>query len=154
LGTVRLRHAGEVRGLAFAPDGKAVASVGGGPAAVRLWDVRTGRELRHFPAELSEGECLAFSADGKLLATGPGSGQICLWDAASGEKRWRASAVRGNSVPRVFAVAFSPDGKILATGDGLGQVLLWDVGTGKRRGALQGHKAPVQALAYSPDGTT
>src|SRR4051794_1016736 len=46
LGTVRLRHAGEVRGVAFAPDGKAVASVGEGPAAVRIWDVSTGRELR------------------------------------------------------------------------------------------------------------
>src|SRR5262245_9995243 len=51
LGTVRLRHAGEVRGVVFAPDGKAVASVGEGPAAVRIWDVSTGRELRRLSAE-------------------------------------------------------------------------------------------------------
>src|SRR5688572_15387706 len=71
MGSVRLRHPGRVNSIAFSPDGKVMASGGGGPGddpRVRLWDPATGRELRSFFSEADKISSVAFSADGKILA--------------------------------------------------------------------------------------
>src|SRR5262245_59498531 len=79
LGTVRLRHAGAVRDLTFAPDGRAVvsASVDG---SIRLWDAATGKELCCFrgPAgKPGDGvNSVAFSPDGSTLAAGGAGGTV------------------------------------------------------------------------------
>ncbi|MGE3803483.1 MAG: hypothetical protein AB7K24_02290 [Gemmataceae bacterium] len=152
LGTVRLRHAEMVMSVAFAPDGKTIASAGR-DNRVCLWDVATGKEIRVFAHELSV-ESVAFSPDGKQLATASGDG-VYLWSVATGKQ---LRALKGDE-NEVLCVAFSPDGKFLASG-GRREVRLWDLSKGQPRRLLKqdiapdGFGSPCRSVAFSPDGKT
>ena len=91
---------------------------------------------------------VAFSPDGRTLAAGESSGQVGLWDMATG--RQTATLAEGSGV---YGVAFSPSGRTLAVGDGDGDVGLWDMATGRRTGTLA-EGSWVECVAFSPDGRT
>ncbi|MET8583834.1 trypsin-like peptidase domain-containing protein [Streptomyces collinus] len=93
---------------------------------------------------------VAFSPDGRTLATGSTDGKARLWDVATGRPRTVLDGHGGE----VWSVAFSPDGRTLATGSKDSRARLWDVATGKTRGTLIGHTDQVNSVAFSPDGRT
>ncbi|MBZ0288752.1 MAG: WD40 repeat domain-containing protein, partial [Anaerolineae bacterium] len=94
---------------------------------------------------------IAYSPDGKLLASAGGEGSIFLWDTAT---RARTGLTLSEHSGSVFALAFSPDSKLLASAGSDGQILIWDVTTGARKEPrLSGHTATVEALAFNADGT-
>lgn len=135
-------------GVAFSPDGTSLASFH--HFRVRLWDVASGKE--RLPSESPDGcvNALAFSADGKTLATSSWCENVAhLWDTARGR---HLRILRGHTWS-MHTVAFRPDGKILATGSGDRSVRLWDPVTGKLLSTQWGHTDPVTALAFSSDGT-
>jgi dipeptidyl aminopeptidase/acylaminoacyl peptidase len=132
----------------FSPDGTLLAAESGN--TVRLWDVATWRDV----AALKEGKAevfrLAFSPEGRLLATGAADGTLQLWDVA--QKRQVAGSRGHASI--VLSVAFSPDGRRLASGGWDGTVRLWDAARLQEMATLTGHHGPVYSLAFSPDGNT
>jgi RNA polymerase sigma factor (sigma-70 family) len=146
LGTVRWRHGVLVHALAYSPDGKRIVTAGVGRALV-LWDAATGKELRVFPS-LGQPRGVAFSPDGKLIATPQRSGQ--LWDVATG-KMVRELKNVGSGFE---SLAFAPDGKTLATANSDGSLHLWDPANGDEKRRIDCGQGYVNAVAYSPDGET
>jgi WD40 repeat protein len=148
LGTMRLRHDSAVVALAFAPDGKTLASADS-KGIIRIWETATGRELRclrdHWPSEFG---VLAYSPNGKILASAGGNG-VTFWESATGAKLDRFGKWNEN----FMSLAFAPDGKTLAVGT-LETIVWWDVGTGVRLRSLDGVYNVITAVAYSPDGKT
>jgi WD40 repeat protein/tRNA A-37 threonylcarbamoyl transferase component Bud32 len=145
--------------VAYAPDGRTVASAGGRGESVKLWDPADGRQLRRFPGPPREGvSSLAFRPDGQALAVGGLDGSVYVWEVATGRelRSWKLSQVA------VYSVAFSPDGGRLAAGTGTiyysfddparSAVYVWDTTTGRQLQRLTGHRQRVTAVAFRPSG--
>jgi WD40 repeat protein len=158
--TIEMDYGRIVPRIAFTPDGKTLAVLYAGetdrdPKAddlnggVRLFDVATGKALRTIRGHKHMAISLAFSPDGKLLATGGSQNDfdVRLSDARTG-KELCAIAVAA-TVP---ALAFSPDGKVLAIGQDDSRVALRDVATGRQIRELRDATDSTVALAFSPDG--
>ncbi len=134
--------------IAFAPHGHLLA-VGGYGGRLALWDVATGKELRHHDGHDGPIYSLAFSPGGETLATAGNDKVVRLWDVATGKER---HTLRHGAAVR--SVAYAPVGRVLATGSEDKVVRLWDPGTGTEKAALRWHGGPVTRVAFSPDGKT
>jgi WD40 repeat protein len=155
-------HSGWVSSVAFSPDGKRLAS-GSHYGGLKLWDAASGQEILTltglsgpvYSVDFDSVDfdsvgvnSVAFSPDGKRLASGSFQGALKLWDAVSGQE---ILTFKGHS-GRVDSVAFSPDGKRLASGSHYGGLKLWDASSGQEILTLKGHSAAVLSVAFGPDG--
>jgi WD40 repeat protein len=122
-----------------------------------VWDAQTGRELLSPKGHCRLVNSLAFSPDGKRLATLSRDNTVKVWDVQTGQALLTLEA-RSRTVG---SVAFSPDGKRLASSNSSpngsdtrspGEVKVWDAQTSQELHTLKGHTADVTSVVFSPDG--
>ena len=142
---VRLGRGG-IGEMQYSLDGTLLAVTGIG---IWLYDTATYQEISLLTGQ-SEIFSIAFSPDGKTIASGCYDGTIRLWDLGTGTHKTRLTTYKVS----VNSVAFSPDGRTLACGSDDGTVRLWDAHTGEHKKTLTGHIFWVTSLAFSPNGKT
>jgi hypothetical protein len=139
-------HTANIHAVAISPDGKIAASAGGGAkvendvptiygTGILLWDVKTGRPLGQLAGHTGEVRDLAFSKDGKRIASAAGSlivrnqkpewpdCTVRVWDVKT---RKEIRRLEGHTRP-VFSVAFYNDGQHVISGDEAGKIRIWEV---------------------------
>ncbi|WYZ35383.1 hypothetical protein EsH8_X_000030 [Colletotrichum jinshuiense] len=115
---------------------------------VKLWDVVTGQCQQTLEGHSNWVNSVAFSPDGRQLASASDDETVKLWDVVTGQCQ---QTLEGHS-DLVNSVAFSPDGRQLASASNDETVKLWDVATGQCQQTLEGHGYLVNSVAFSPDG--
>jgi WD40 repeat protein len=144
--------------LVLAPDGSTLAATGvvlqqsitGQPAnvSIHFLDTATGRELRSLPGEAHWVGGLAFSPDGKLLAS-LAKGALRLRDAQSGRD---ARTLEAPAAKNAYTLAFSPDGAFLAARKEEQTVGIWSVASGKVVREWPVTESSDVGLLFTPDG--
>lgn len=133
-------------GLALSPDGKRVAS--GDGKTVKVWDSGTGRRLLLLNGHSKGTRCVAFSPNGKYIASGGMEGTIKIWNYDTG-KELLTLAGHGGLVDNV---TFSPDSQRLVSGAWDNLVKVWDLATGHDLFTLSGHTRSIFSVTFSRDG--
>jgi len=152
---------GSIRSIALSPDGNTLVAGGtdtrGGSCFIMIWNIKGfmmfwNNYFDDEPETIKTKGCsinsLAFSPDGKLLASADHNAVVTIWNfplrqeiyVLKGHKRW------------VNSVVFSPDGKLLVSASSDRTIKIWDVSSGKEITTLRGHKLPVHHATFSPDG--
>jgi WD40 repeat protein/tRNA A-37 threonylcarbamoyl transferase component Bud32 len=140
-------HRDQVLTVAFAPDGRRLAS-GSLDGELRLWDAERAEPLWAIRAHEQRIHGLAFQPGGELVATVSGDGTVRLWDAASGAARQSVTAHAGAAT----AVAFAPDGKRFATVGADGVARIFEAAGTAQGSVLRGQAGPSFAVAFHPRG--
>ncbi|MFF2805670.1 hypothetical protein ACFVT2_00545 [Streptomyces sp. NPDC058000] len=156
---------GNVYALAFSPDGHTLAVRTGNPSpAVQLWNVTDpARPVPYgpplaLPIRFAGPDTVAFSPDGRTLATAYDDFTVQLWSVSDPSRPRRLGPLLTGHKGYVNSLVFSPDGRTLASGSADDAIRLWNTTDpahvtllGK---PLAGHLGPVNALTFSPDGRT
>ena len=136
---------GDISSLAVSPDGAQIAA--DGINSVFVWDAASGAIVHRLEGHSERVFSVAFSPDGRWIASGGDDNSILLWQAASGEQIRR---LEGHTA-WILALAFSPDSSVLASA-GDGTIRLWDVASGTLKASLAGDFNNADSLAFSRDG--
>ena len=146
---------GRAVALAFAPDGRHIASADA--HEIHVWDPTTGKILYSREWPVSNLTALAYGAEGKRLAATTNGPEIIIWDA-DGSRRMISGRQDASRITP--SLAFSPDGQwLLSAGYAIGAnnlfagfLQLWDVQTGKTLRSFGSHRGQFTRVAFSPDG--
>jgi WD40 repeat protein len=145
--------------VAWSPDGEHLASGGEHmsgfqntiPGDIPIWNAKTGRKVIELRGHLGSVNSVAWSPDGRRLASAGGNfgppGQAKVWDVATG----RALVDLPGHGNQVNSVAWTPDGQRLASASTDGTIKIWDATTGQEIRTLRGRLA-VRTAHWSPNG--
>ena len=145
-----------IESVAFSPDDTRLAVITDGLASIWNLTVSPHKEELRIPLtarqevkrSVTVTDHLAFSPNGKTLATSSSGNEVHFWDTTSGQLVQKIStAAKGP----LTALVFSPDGKFLATAGNDNSVHLWNTSDGSRYTTFTGHTGPVSAVAFSHD---
>lgn len=155
VGTTRLRHGDSVTAVAFAPDGRTIATASR-DGTLSLWDTETGKERVRYRGHAGPVLAAIFSRSGDCLISGGADGTVRLWRIP--DSGWKDQPLTGEekrciqvSREEVQAVALSVDGSTAAAGTADGLLIVWDLDNNKQRQRFS-QEGQVYCLALSSDG--
>jgi WD40 repeat protein len=142
----------ETRCAALSPQGDLAAFA---DTAIEVWNIPVHARQLFYRAHISRMRLIAFSQDGKTVASVSAGDdlQIRIWDSHTGRNR-ALCVISSYSLEnnKVHALAWSPDGKLVAAGMADGSVQLFDSATGRQVSSYHGHTVAVFSVSFSPDG--
>jgi WD40 repeat protein/tRNA A-37 threonylcarbamoyl transferase component Bud32 len=161
-------HTEWISAVAYSPDGRFLASAGKEagkepkdlPAEVKVWEPATGKLVGHLRSLARDSSCLAFSPDGRYLASGsfgffdnqgrqlPGGITVWEWDGGTWKDKYTLKGHNG----AVYNLAFAPDNRRLASASEDKEVKVWDLLTGAEVLALKGNPEKAIGVTFSRDG--
>lgn len=156
-------HTSAIDALVWSPDGKRIASGSGSISAfkedhvVRIWDPQSGHTLvthnNYYPYGDGDYKAIAWSPDGKRVASAGKDFSVDIWNAATGETQLNYACECGGA-NGVVTINWSPDGKRVASTDLADQFNIWDAITGARvfSASLKDGFSQVMTALWSPDG--
>ena len=142
-------HASFVNSVAFAPDGKTLASASS-DRSVKIWDRHTGACLHTLTGHTSFVDSVCYASNGKILASAGYGGSIKIWHA----KHYKCLGTLLGHDSYVLNICFAPDAKTLASASGDMSVKIWNTVTYECIRTLWGHTQQVWSVCYAPDGKT
>ena len=134
----------------FDPAGPQIAAIDYQTPLVHIFDLRPGKPCMTLAGHSGGLRGIAYSRDGRRLATCGDDETIRVWDAETGTL---LHTLRGH-VSGVTCVAFSPDNRLIISGGGDSTLRLWSADEGEALIVLHGHSARVNRVAFSDDGRT
>jgi sugar lactone lactonase YvrE len=137
-------HSSGVTSLAFSPDGNFFIS-GSWNKTIKIWDAETGQEVKTLTGHTGNVHSVSYSPDGRQIVSCSNDKTIKFWDAESG------NAVRSVSA-NCTIVAYCPDGRKIAAVERT-RIYIFDTQNGQKLFTLTGHRAVIQTIAFSPDGS-
>ncbi len=140
-------HVEDIEVITYSPDGKLIAS-GGWDRTIRIWDAKTGAEVKNFRAHDASVSCLAYSRDSKYIISGSRDNSVKIWDSAWGLKY---NLYGHQNI--INTVVLDPKVRFAYSGSADGVVKLWDL---KKKGESKNLKKfdkPVHAIALNITGT-
>ena len=130
--------------FAFAPDGKWLAvAEEDGPHVIKIFGLDTGKILRSWPTNGYWVRAIAYSSDGKHIATGDDEGHVKLWNSNGGKELFQVDGIAASG--RVLGLAFSSDGDTFAADYGSGWVGIWNSSSGAKIEEFKRDEAGVMA---------
>lgn len=144
---------GRVRALAFAPDGRALASVSGQAVNVRVWDLEHGGMRHRLRGHVGKVTALAAAGRAPVLATADAIGFLRVWDFDSGREvsQFQRNTPYGSA--GIYRLCLSPDGQTLAGELDYSRIILWTP-TGQQLQTLTPQLGGLRCIAFAPDGET
>jgi hypothetical protein len=140
-------HSRVVSGVALTPDGKRAVSASF-DTTLKVWDLRSGRELRTLEGHSGAVTGVALTPDGKCAVSASFDTTLKVWDLESG---WPLCTLEGHS-ENVNGVALTPDGKRAVSASDDYTLRVWDLESGRALRTLEGHSHWVKVVAVTPDG--
>jgi WD40 repeat protein/serine/threonine protein kinase len=133
-----------VRRVAVTPDSRFLIWAGEN-APVQVWDLFSGRPVRHWQRQTGLTTALALASDGRHAVTGSSDRQVRLWDLATGQ------CLRVMEGHEEVVTSVAVGGRCAVSGSQDGTVRVWDLAGGRALAVLQGHEGPVNAVALSEE---
>ena len=137
-----------VAGITLNADKTQFATVETGATAVKVWDATSGRELFRMDGHTSSVMAVAYSRDGKRLATASLDKTVRIWDVDSRKELY---VLRGH-LDSVLTVSFGPDATHVVSGSEDGTTIVWDLADASEIVSLRGHSGETGQVAFSADG--
>jgi len=138
-------HRQRINSVAFAPDGRAIATASGDGTA-KLWDAETGQCVATLTGHDGCVNSACFFPDGRALLTAANDCTAKLWDLETGQ----CTQTFSGHVHHVYDAAPSPDGAHVATASRDGTAKVWKAATGECMMTLRGHEGSVNSVQFSP----